>query len=130
MRTRTTFLLLYVALTTVGAQDLAYRMAASDYHLNYDQTRTLFFELDNISFFKDNEFEGQQSKGYSLPGLWLQPKLTYQPLDAIRLEAGLHALIFDGANKYLGSNPNGITYPKIKKDRVTFRPPCLFYVKL
>ena len=83
-----------------AAQDLAYRMAASDYRLSYDDTRTLTFELDNLSFFKDNEFEGQQSKGYSLPGLWLQPKLTYQPLDAVRLEAGLHALIFNGANKY------------------------------
>lgn len=100
MRTRITLLLLYAALTTVGAQDLASRLAATDYHLDYADTRTLSFELDNISFFKDNEFEGQQSKGYSLPGLWLQPKLTYQPLDAIRLEAGLHALIFDGANKY------------------------------
>ena len=83
-----------------GAQDLASRMATSDYRLNYDQTRTLAFELDNISFFKDNEYEGEQSHGYSLPGMWLQPKLTYQPLDYIRLEAGFHALIFDGANKY------------------------------
>lgn len=90
---------LFCALTT-EAQDLAYRMAASDHHLDYDQTRTLAFEMDNITFFKDNEYEGQQSHGYSLPGMWLQPKLTYQPLDDVRIEAGFHALIFDGANKY------------------------------
>lgn len=101
MLKRSFFLLLapFCCLAT-EAQDLAYRMAASDHHLSYDNTRTLGFELDNISFFKDNEFEGEQAHGYSLPGLWLQPKLNYQPLDAIRLELGLHALIFSGANKY------------------------------
>lgn len=93
------FFPLFLALT-IRAQDLAYVMAASDYRLDTVQTRSLSFELDNLSFFKDNEFEGQQSKGYSLPGLWLQPKLIYQPLDAVRLEAGLHAFILDGTNKY------------------------------
>ncbi len=80
--------------------DLAYRLAASETSLDSAATGTLNFELDNISFFKDNEFEGEQSKGYSLPGLWLQPKLTYQPLHNVRLELGLHALIFAGASKY------------------------------
>lgn len=58
------FSLALLATTTISAQDLAYRLSASDTHLSYDDTRTLYFELDNISFFKDNEFEGQQSKGY------------------------------------------------------------------
>ena len=61
---------------------------------------TLGLEVENFSFFKDNEFSGEQSKGYSLPGFWLQPRLTYQPLESVRLEAGFHAAVFDGANKY------------------------------
>lgn len=99
---RCIFFLLFIGLFAVSAwaQDLAYMMAASNYRLDINQTRTLNLELENLSFFKDNEFEGQQSKGYSLPGLWLQPKLTYQPLDAIRIEAGFHAFILDGTNKY------------------------------
>ncbi len=82
------------------AQDLAYRLAASDHRLDSADTRSLFFALDNISFFKDNEFNGEQAKGYTLPGLWVQPKVVWQPLHSIRLEAGCHALVFDGANKY------------------------------
>ena len=73
---------------------------ASAQELKPEETGELALELDAITFFKDNEFEGEQAKGYTLPGLWVQPRLTYQPLDAIRLEAGLHALVFDGANKY------------------------------
>ncbi len=68
--------------------------------LRPNETGQLWLAVDNISFFKDNEFEGQQSKGYSLPGFWLQPRLTCQPLENVRLEAGVHALVYDGANKY------------------------------
>lgn len=82
------------------AQDLAYRMAASEIPLDSAATGKLHFALDNISFFKDNEFDGEQAKGYSLPGLWVQPKLLWQPFSFIRLEAGCHALIYNGANKY------------------------------
>jgi hypothetical protein len=74
------------------------RMLAAD----ADSTGTdkLWVQIESLSFFKDNEFEGEQAKGYSLPGLWVRPLLAYQPLPAVRLEAGFHALIYAGANKY------------------------------
>ncbi len=72
----------------------------TDYHIDPEKKRELSVELDNISFFKDNEYTGKFTKGYSLPGLWLQPKLVYYPLGNIKLEAGIHALIYHGANKY------------------------------
>ena len=68
--------------------------------LSADEKGQLAVAVDNISFFKDNEFEGEQARGYSLPGFWVQPRLTYQPLENVRLEAGFHALVYDGANKY------------------------------
>ena len=83
------FSLLLAVATPLAAQELL-----------PEETGQLAIALDNISFFKDNEFEGEQSKGYSLPGLWVQPRLTWQPLDNVRLEAGFHALIYDGANKF------------------------------
>lgn len=84
----------------LGAQDLASRMMTTDYRLDSAATHELRLAFDAFSFFKDNEYEGEQSKGYSLPGFWVQPRLTYQPLPTVRLEAGLHALVYDGANKY------------------------------
>ncbi|MCR5181115.1 MAG: hypothetical protein K6C30_07875 [Bacteroidaceae bacterium] len=95
------FFALFVCLaTTIQGQPLHEIMTATFHHLEPDENRSLYFELDNLSFFKDNEYKGELTNGYSLPGLWLQPKLTYQPMSSIRLEAGVHALIFDGANKY------------------------------
>lgn len=84
----------------LSAQDLADRLGLSDPSIRVLETGDLAFTFDNLSFFKDNEFEGEHAKGYTLPGLWIQPRLTYQPTTALRFEAGFHATVFDGANKY------------------------------
>ena len=84
----------------VAQDDLPTRLVASDYRLTYDQTRTLGVDVHALAFFKNNEFGGPQATGYTLPGFWLQPRLTWQPLDAVRLEAGFHAAVFDGASRY------------------------------
>ena len=76
------------------------QLATSPYRLDSADLRTLKVELESISFFRDNEFSSQLTKGYSLPGLWVQPKLTYMPLRQVKLELGLQALIFSGANRY------------------------------
>lgn len=94
-------LLLFVTNSaTAQSQTMADRLCVTDYRIDSARVSELAFELDNISFFKDNEFSGSIVKGYSLPGLWVQPKLTFQPLKNIRLELGAHALIYSGAYKY------------------------------
>lgn len=60
----------------------------------------LYVEIDNISFFKDDEYTGSFLKGYTLPGFWLQAKGVYYPLDILKLEAGIHFLRFWGADHY------------------------------
>ena len=76
------------------------QLATSPYRLDTADVRALKVELESISFFRDNEFSSRLTEGYSLPGLWVQPKLTYMPLRQIKLEIGLQALIFSGANRY------------------------------
>lgn len=75
-------------------------LATSDYRVDTALTRTLRVEIDKLTFFRDNEYSSTMSKGYSLPGLWIEPRLAYTPHRQIDLEAGLHASIFHGANKY------------------------------
>ncbi|SEG24391.1 hypothetical protein [Parabacteroides chinchillae] len=80
-----------------GINNLVFK---SDYKINPDKKGELLFQLDNINFFKDNEYSTSLMKGYSLPGLWVQPKLVYYPLKNIKLELGAHLLRYWGANKY------------------------------
>ena len=78
--------------------DMARRMGYQPYRVDSAQTKTLGIELEALAFFKDNEFDGNVQKGYSLPGVRLQPRLTYTPISEIKLELGLHATINSGAN--------------------------------
>lgn len=76
------------------------KLVDSDYRLSTDNAGVLAVDADALAFFKNNEFEGEQVAGYTLPGFWLQPRLSYQPLSNVRLEAGFHAAVYDGADKY------------------------------
>lgn len=82
------------------AQNMWDNLATSEYRIDSSDVKALRVEVDNLSFFHDNEYTGSLTKGYTLPGLWIQPKLNYNPIKQIGLEVGLHALIFNGANKY------------------------------
>ena len=60
--------------------------------------------IDGMGFFLDNEYKGNLVKGYTLPGFWLQPTISYQPLKKLKLEAGIYMLHYWGANKYPNMN--------------------------
>jgi len=84
---------------SVRAQ-ISEKVYRSDIKIDSSHVKKLFVEVDHISFFKNNEFNGDIIKGYTLPGFWAQPKAVYYPLSTIKLEAGLHLLRFWGADKY------------------------------
>ena len=88
-----------LAIQTISAQ-IPERVFKSDPRIDPDKKGQLSVELDNISFFKDNEYSGSIMKGYSLPGLWVQPKVVFYPLSNIKLEVGAHMLRYWGATKY------------------------------
>ena len=79
---------------------MAHRLGYQPYRVDSAKIRTLGIDVEALAFFKDNEYDGNVQRGYSLPGVRLQPRLTYTPIDEIKLELGLHATIYSGANKY------------------------------
>lgn len=72
----------------------------SDCRIDTLSAGRLSFEVDNISFFKNNEFNSTIQKGYTLPGFWLQLKTSYYPSDNLKLEAGIHSIWFWGTTRY------------------------------
>lgn len=60
----------------------------------------LTLEIGSLSFFRNNEFSTPAIKGYTLPGIRLQPKLAYYPLSNVKLELGAHLLRYWGAESY------------------------------
>ena len=76
------------------------RVFKTDFRIDPEKKGELSVEFDNLSFFKDDEYTGSFMKGYTLPGLWLQAKAVYYPLEMLKLEAGVHLQRFWGANRY------------------------------
>lgn len=64
------------------------------------QTGKLYADFDALAFFKDNEWHTPVAKGYTLPGARLTLKATYTPIRSVKVEAGIHGVIFNGSNKY------------------------------
>lgn len=81
---------------------------ATSYLLNPAHQGHLTLEIDNLNFFQNDELKGDMAKGYTLPGLWIQPRLAYQPLSNLKLEVGAHLLYYHGASRYPVLNYQGI----------------------
>ncbi len=64
-------------------------------------SHVLEVRVDAMAFFHDNEYDASfVTNGYTLPGVWVRPVLSYNPIDEIHLELGAYAIFYDGANKY------------------------------
>lgn len=76
------------------------RFGAEDYRQDTTLLQSITLKVGGLAFFKDNEFDGNVVKGYSLPGFRLQPRIVYRPIREITLELGAHATVYEGSNKY------------------------------
>ena len=70
-----------------------------------DSTGNYYFALDNVNFFKNNEFHSNVATGYTLPGAWIRPKIVYYPNKKLKVEFGGHVLKFNGREEYFNLTP-------------------------
>ncbi|MDR1981797.1 MAG: hypothetical protein LBQ39_09305 [Tannerellaceae bacterium] len=90
----------FVAGISFAHAQIPEKVFQTPYKIDAERKGALSVELDNLSFFKNNEYGGNFLEGYTLPGLWLQSKAVYYPSTNIKLEAGMHALLYWGADAY------------------------------
>ena len=75
-------------------------LCVEPYRIDTTDVGALKAEVNALAFFQNNEFSSKIQKGYTLPGGWLQPKLTFAPNRKVQVEAGAHLMFYDGANRY------------------------------
>lgn len=56
----------------------------------------LTFDVDNLHFFKNNEYSGGRTDGMTLPGFTLRPSFGFQPLKNVKIEAGVNMRYYWG----------------------------------
>jgi len=70
-----------------------------------DSTGKFYLAVDNVNFFKNNEYKKEIATGYTLTGAWLRPKMVYYPDKKLRMEFGAHVLKYNGRNDYYHLSP-------------------------
>ena len=91
-------LMIFCLATSVNGQNNT--LSSQNPKIDTNDLNVLFLKVDNLNFFKDNEFKAEKVSGYTLPGFRLSPKLSLALHKNILLEAGVHLLNYWGANKY------------------------------
>lgn len=87
-------------LDKVSSQDISRFVYTEDTTFSSENVRELRFRFRNLNFFRDNEYKGDLVKGYTLPGLWVLPTVSYQPLKTLKIETGVYMLRYWGESKY------------------------------
>ncbi len=96
-----------------------------------DEKNELRFNLQALAFFKDNEFNSKDVvKGYTLPGMWIAPSVSYQPLSNLKVEVGAHMLHYWGADRYPTANTGDLTRNDNDKTTKAFHCVPLFRANL
>lgn len=85
----------------------------------HDTSGRLGLRVYANSFFKNNEYFGDFVKGYTLPGLHLQPELTYNVNSQLSCQLMWNVLKYHGSEKYQEAKPYF---------RIVFRPTCYFTI--
>lgn len=70
-----------------------------------DSTGNFYVAVDNVNFFKNNEYKSELATGYTLTGAWLRPKLVFYPDQKLRFEFGGNVLKYNGRDEYYHLSP-------------------------
>ncbi len=81
------------------AQDIS-RIFMADEPIDSMAKGKLLVAVDNLNFFKNNEYKSEYAEGYTLTGVWIRPKLLYYPDNKLRLELGGEVLAYNGSDEY------------------------------
>lgn len=99
----TAFILLFISQQVVGQNE--YTIFKYYEPFRPDSTGNLYFALDNVNFFKNNEYKGDIAIGYTLTGAWLRPKVVFYPDAKLRMELGGNVLKYNGRDEYYNLLP-------------------------
>src|ERR1035437_4658103 len=96
-------LLLLIGIQAIGQND--YRFFKYYEPFKPDSTGNFYLAVDNVNFFKNNEYKGDLATGYTLTGAWLRPKLVFYPDKKLRMEIGGNVLKYNGRDEYYNLLP-------------------------
>lgn len=71
-----------------------------NHHIDSNDIKKMYLEINAVNFFKNNEFKGEKVKGYTLPGFRLSTNISLAMSKKIKLEMGINFLRYWGSEAY------------------------------
>ncbi len=90
--------LCFISLHTVGQINESSRYTYPEFKA--EDANKLFFRLESNNFLKNDEYFGEFSEGYTLPGYSFEPSFMYYAGSNVRLKIGVHAFKYDGLQEF------------------------------
>jgi len=85
------------------------------YQIQSEDSGRIFLKIDNTNFFKNNEYFGQVTDGYTAIGFHITPQIEYVLNPKLKISGGLHLLKYSGRDEFTKSIPIlSIQYKPIK----------------
>lgn len=81
---------------------------AGDSRIDRKAVGELRLDIDASIFLRDNEYKSRLVKGYTLPGMRLNPSVSYQPLKNLKVDLGVYMIHYWGTNSYPKANFSSI----------------------
>ncbi|SDC91414.1 hypothetical protein [Williamwhitmania taraxaci] len=77
---------------------------------------SVFLELQSRGFFQNYEYFNKIKEGTTLPGVWLQPMISYRPTQGLNVRAGVHLLNYSGRDTLAKIQPLLSVSMKLRPD--------------
>ncbi|MCF8231609.1 MAG: hypothetical protein K9J27_05410 [Bacteroidales bacterium] len=84
---------------------VALTMTTSAQNAQEKAERKLSLQVDNLNFFRNNEFFSGLTEGYTLLGFHITPTVRYHLRDKLTVKGGLHALKYSGRENFRKVSP-------------------------
>ncbi|MGQ1784002.1 hypothetical protein [Saccharicrinis sp. GN24d3] len=108
-----TIILIGASFTSRAQIDLSHRYTFAEFDTS--ATGKLYFRIENNNFVKNNEYFGEYTEGYTLPGYSIQPSLMYYAGKNVRLQVGAHLVKYSGIKDFSEFVPVVSAYVKLGK---------------
>ncbi len=97
-------LFLFYSFTALGQENYPQSFYQST-TINAQDSASLFLNIKNSNFFRNDELFNIIVEGYTLTGYFINPTLSYIPHSKIKIDAGVHLLKYSGVDSYTKNFP-------------------------
>lgn len=102
---QTVFVFFFLMYNIALFAQINFQMFCNETQIVPQDSMSLQFGIENTNFFKNNEYFNDITKGYTLIGASIHPKLLFFPSERTKLAVGVFALKYSGIDKFSETQP-------------------------